>query len=50
MPEVCGFDKEHVRKHGGSVWMDSLHPTSKVHDHIARNLADFLQEIISLPG
>ena len=48
MPEVYGFNNEHVRKNGGSVWMDSLHPTSKVHDHIASNLADFLQEIAPL--
>lgn len=49
MPEVFGFNNEHVRKDGGSVWMDTLHPTSKVHDHIASNLADFLQEITPLP-
>ena len=49
MPEAYGFKNEDVRKSGGSVWMDSLHPTSKVHDHIASNLADFLQEIAPLP-
>ena len=49
MPEVYGFDIEDVRKNGGSVWMDFLHPTSKVHDHIASSLADFLQDIAPLP-
>ena len=49
MPDVYGFNNEHVRKEGGSVWIDHLHPTSKVHDHIASNLADFLQEIAPLP-
>jgi len=49
MPELYGFNNEHVRNNGGGVWMDSLHPTSKVHDHIASNLADFLQEIVPLP-
>lgn len=48
-PEVYGFNNEHVRMDGGSVWIDSLHPTSKVHDHIASNLADFIQEIAPLP-
>ena len=49
MPEVYGFDKEDVRKYGGSIWVDFLHPTSKVHDHIASNLADFLQDIAVSP-
>lgn len=49
MPEVYGFKDEDVRQHAGSVWMDSLHPTSKVHDHIASNLADFLTEISPSP-
>ena len=49
MPEVYGFNSEHAREPCGTVWMDSLHPTSKVHDHIASNLADFLQEIAPSP-
>lgn len=49
MPEVYEFNNEHVRKNGGSVWMDTLHPTSKVHDHVASNLAEFLQEVAPLP-
>ena len=49
MPEVYEFDKGDVRRYGGSVWVDALHPTSKVHDHIANNLADFLQEIAASP-
>jgi len=50
MPEVYGFKSEDVRSHGGSVWNDFLHPTSKVHDHIASNLAEFLTEIPPSPA
>ena len=49
MPEVYGFNDEDIRRYGGSVWTDFLHPTSKVHDHIASNLADFLEEIAPSP-
>ncbi|KAF9053764.1 hypothetical protein BDZ89DRAFT_293474 [Hymenopellis radicata] len=31
-----------ARKRGGAVWIDHLHPTSAMHDHFARYLADFL--------
>lgn len=44
-PEAYGFEPSDIRKAWGSVWVDSLHPTSKVHDVIARNMADFLGEV-----
>lgn len=30
---------------GGSVWVDHLHPTSKVHDIIAHNFAEFVGSV-----
>jgi len=41
-PEAHGFPPGDVRKAGGSIWLDHLHPTSKVHDFIARDMAAFL--------
>ncbi|KDQ09579.1 carbohydrate esterase family 16 protein [Botryobasidium botryosum FD-172 SS1] len=44
-PEMYGFNPKDVRKAGGSVWVDHLHPTSAVHKVIAENVASFLYEI-----
>ncbi|KAJ7471185.1 hypothetical protein B0H11DRAFT_2159096 [Mycena galericulata] len=41
-PEAHGFPAQDVRKAGASVWLDHLHPTSKVHDYVARDLSAFL--------
>lgn len=44
-PTTYGFEAADVKRRGGSVWVDHLHPTSKVHDHIAEAIAKFLTEI-----
>jgi phospholipase/lecithinase/hemolysin len=41
-PVRYGFSTEDVRKKGGAIWVDHLHPTSKMHDIIACGLARFL--------
>lgn len=32
-------------KEEGTIWVDHIHPTSKIHGHIARSLAEFLVQI-----
>jgi lysophospholipase L1-like esterase len=44
-PETNGFPADDTNRMGGAIWVDHLHPTSKVHDIVARDLADFLTEI-----
>lgn len=46
-PDAYGFLETDVRKKGGEIWIDRLHPTSKMHEWVARNLAQFLSEINS---
>jgi phospholipase/lecithinase/hemolysin len=42
-PEGHGFhDKDAARKPGKGIWMDFLHPTNKMHDIVAKDLAAFL--------
>ncbi|KAJ7083606.1 hypothetical protein B0H15DRAFT_850115 [Mycena belliarum] len=41
-PEAHGFPVGDVRRAGGAIWYDFLHPTSKVHDFVARDMAAFL--------
>ncbi|KAJ6536014.1 hypothetical protein DFH09DRAFT_1324842 [Mycena vulgaris] len=41
-PAAHGFPAEDVRKGGASIWYDFLHPTSKVHDFVARDMSAFL--------
>ncbi|KAJ7723284.1 hypothetical protein DFH07DRAFT_971632 [Mycena maculata] len=41
-PEAHGFPPQDVRRREGSIWFDHLHPTSKVHDFIARDMSAFL--------
>lgn len=41
-PEVYGFSKNDVRKAGGSIWMDILHPTGAVHEILADDMLKFL--------
>ncbi|CAA7271642.1 unnamed protein product [Cyclocybe aegerita] len=45
--EIFGFNVQDGKRRAGSVWMDHLHPRSKVHDHIAQSVATFLAEIPS---
>lgn len=44
-PEVYGFEAQDAHKMGGGIWFDYIHPTSKVHDFIASDVADFLEEV-----
>jgi phospholipase/lecithinase/hemolysin len=46
-PEEHGLDPEDVKRFGGSIWMDHIHPTSKVHDRIAYRVASFLESVVS---
>jgi phospholipase/lecithinase/hemolysin len=41
-PVSYGFPSKDVQKQGGSIWIDHLHPTSKMHDIIARDVGAFL--------
>ncbi|KAJ7449239.1 hypothetical protein FB451DRAFT_754571 [Mycena latifolia] len=41
-PEAHGFPVGDVRKAGGAIWYDNLHPTSRVHDFVARDMSAFL--------
>jgi len=43
-PVAHGFPKGDARRWGGSVWVDHLHPSSKVHDFIAKDVAIFLNK------
>lgn len=43
-PEKHDFRAEHVgRAHGGAIWMDGLHPTSRVHEIIADEIQSLLE-------
>ncbi|KAF8908130.1 SGNH hydrolase-type esterase domain-containing protein [Gymnopilus junonius] len=44
-PQQFNLNPEDVHKPAGDIWIDHLHPTSKVHDIIASNLASFLEQI-----
>jgi phospholipase/lecithinase/hemolysin len=44
-PEEHGFNPEDVKRLNGGIWLDHIHPTSKVHDYIARRVAAFLESV-----
>ena len=44
-PEKYDFKAADVRRQGGSVWVDQLHPTSKVHRVVAQEVAEFLETV-----
>ncbi|KAG8755751.1 hypothetical protein FRC14_003689 [Serendipita sp. 396] len=44
-PEEYGFPKSDVRRSGGEIWVDDLHPTPAVHAIIAKELDDMLNGI-----
>jgi phospholipase/lecithinase/hemolysin len=46
-PEEYGFLREDLKKKGGSIWFDNLHPTSKVHAILAAELDTFLSGVES---
>ena len=46
-PEQHGIETEDLRRSGGKVWVDHIHPTAKVHDYIANQVAAFLGAVQS---
>ena len=44
-PSQYGFNTSDVRKKGGEIWRDHIHPTTRVHEEIARDLVRFLREL-----
>jgi hypothetical protein len=44
-PATYGLNPEDLNKVDGSVWVDHMHPTSLVHDLLARDLSRFLGKI-----
>jgi len=49
-PVAHGFPAEDVGKAGMSMWVDYLHPTSKVHDFVARDMSVFLTAQAAFEG
>jgi phospholipase/lecithinase/hemolysin len=43
-PESHGFTLPDIGKKGGAIWRDDLHPTSAMHDIIAKDIAQFLDD------
>ncbi|KAJ3557005.1 hypothetical protein NM688_g1712 [Phlebia brevispora] len=41
-PAAYGFRKEDLRKAGGSIWADQSHPSSKMHDEMAKDMISFM--------
>ncbi|THH20678.1 hypothetical protein EW146_g716 [Bondarzewia mesenterica] len=41
-PVAFGFNGDDGRKRGGGIWYDHLHPTSKMHGIIAKDVSEFL--------
>lgn len=48
-PLAYGFEESDRHKADGGIWYDRLHPTSKVHDFVARDFAEFLASVESPP-
>lgn len=44
-PENYGFSKQDVKKRGGKLWMDHLHPTSAFHLILADDIELFLNNL-----
>lgn len=44
-PVSFALEESDLKRKQGTIWVDHIHPTSKVHGHIARSLADFLVQI-----
>lgn len=43
-PESHGFTLEDIDKKGGAIWHDDLHPASAMHNIIANDIAQFLDD------
>jgi phospholipase/lecithinase/hemolysin len=41
-PEVCGFKAGDLRKRGGKIWVDHIHPSSRMHRIVADDIFSFL--------
>jgi len=44
-PTGYGFTDADARKAGGAIWSDALHPTSRMHDALAHDIAAFLHSV-----
>ena len=44
-PTEYGFNPDDEFKARGSIWYDQIHPTSKMHDEVAKDLLAFLSEV-----
>jgi phospholipase/lecithinase/hemolysin len=42
-PLDYGFTSAERKKYGPEMWADSTHPTSKMHDILAKGIAEFLK-------
>ena len=41
-PSEYGFEEGDLHKRYGPVWADNLHPTSRMHEHLAARVSEFL--------
>jgi hypothetical protein len=44
-PVLYGFESSDIHKARGKMWIDHLHPTSKMHDVIAHDVSEFLGSV-----
>ena len=44
-PVRYGFKEEDRSKNGGGIWVDRLHPTTKMHEIIAKGIVEYLKSI-----
>ncbi|KAH8834004.1 SGNH hydrolase-type esterase domain-containing protein [Flagelloscypha sp. PMI_526] len=44
-PEAYGFPVEDRKRAMGQIWVDHIHPSSRVHEIIASGFADFLSDV-----
>jgi len=49
-PELHGFTLEDIDRKGSSIWHDDIHPTSAMHDIIARDIVRLLDDQRPLAG
>lgn len=43
-PVKFGFEEADIKKRAGGIWMDHLHPTSRMHEVIATAVEEFLRQ------
>ena len=44
-PVQYGFKEEDRSKNGGGIWVDRLHPTTKMHEIIAKGIVEYLKSV-----